>query len=194
MRLGPIPPKKLSSEQRALFDRIQAGIESHFKGFISQRADGALIGPFNPMLRFPQFGAATWDYIAALSEHSTLPKAAREVAILVVGARYSSRYQLYAHEHVAALSGLSDAKIATIGAGERPTDLTREESVAYDVASKLTRGGQLPEDAYQAALRAFGAQGTAQLIYLIGGYCLISVILNAYDVSVPGSEEAVEDR
>jgi 4-carboxymuconolactone decarboxylase len=168
--------------------RIQAGIESHFKGFVSKRADGALIGPFNVMLHFPQFGTASWDYITALLEHSTLPKSAHEVAILVVGARYSSRYELYAHEHVAVRSGLSDAKIATIAAGERPDDLNREEGIAYDVASKLARGGQLPEATYQAALRTFGDQGTAELVHLIGNYCLTSVILNAYDVAVPGSE------
>jgi 4-carboxymuconolactone decarboxylase len=191
MRLSPIPPENLSSEQRPLFDRIQAGIESHFKGFISKRADGALIGPFNAMLHFPQFGTANWNYITALLEHSTLPKSAHEVAILVVGARYSSRYELYAHEHVASRSSLSDAKIATIVAGERPIDLSLEEGVAYDVASKLARGGQLPEATYQAALNAFGDQGTAELVYLIGGYCLTSVLLNAYDVSVPGSEEGI---
>jgi alkylhydroperoxidase family enzyme len=191
MRLNPIPPENLSSEQRPLFDRIQAGIESHFKGFISKRADGALIGPFNAMLHFPQFGTANWDYITALVEHSTLPKPSHEVAILVVGARYSSRYELYAHEHVAARSGLSEAKIATIVAGERPGDLTREEGIAYDVASKLAGGGQLPEATYQAALSAFGNQGTAELVYVIAGYCLTSVLLNAYDVSVPGSEEGL---
>ena len=188
MRLEPIPPEKLSAEQRPLFDRIQAGIDAHLKGFISKRADGALIGPFNAMLHFPQFGTPNWDFVTALMAHSTLPKSAHEVAILVVGAHYSSRYELYAHEHVAARSGLSAAKIATIVAGERPVDLTREEGIAYDVASKLARGGQLPEATYQAALSAFGEQGTAELVHLIAGYCLTSVILNAYDVSVPGSE------
>jgi 4-carboxymuconolactone decarboxylase len=187
MRLSPISPEKLSSEQRCLFDRIQAGIESHLKGFISKRADGALIGPFNPMLHFPQFGAAAWSMIAALSEHSTLPKSAHEVAILVVGAQYNSRYELYAHQHVAVLRGLSDAKISSIVAGQRPTDLTHEESVAYDVASKLSHGGQLPEFTYQAALTAFGEQGLAELVYLVGNYCFVSVLLNAYDVSVPGN-------
>jgi 4-carboxymuconolactone decarboxylase len=191
MRLNPIPPKNLSSEQRPLFNSIKEGIETHFQGFISKRSDGALIGPFNAMLHFAQFGKPLWDYTMALVENSTLPKSAHEVAILVVGARFSSRYELYAHEHIAAQSTLSNAKIATIVAGERPADLTMEEGIAYDVASKLTRGGQLPEGTYQEALRAFGDQGMAELVYLIGGYCLISLILNAYDVSVPGSEEGL---
>jgi len=63
--------------------------------------------------------------------------------------------------------------------------------VAYDVASVLGRGGQLPESTYRDALRLFGEQGTAELTYLIGGYCLVSVLLNAYDISVPGREEGL---
>ena len=187
MRLKPITPKDLSSEQHPLYNSIEEGIESFLKGFISKRADGALIGPFNSMLHFPQFGKPTWDFILALSEHSTLPKPAHEIAILVVGARYNSRYELYAHQHVALRSGLSEAKIATIVAGERPIDLTREEGIAYDVASKLSGGGQLPESTYKAAISVFGDNGTAELVYLIGCYCLVSVMLNAYDVSVPGN-------
>ena len=84
---------------------------------------------------------------------------------------------------------MSEAKVATIDAGERPSDLTREEGIAYDVASRLARGGQLPEAIYQESLRAFGVEGTAELVHLIGDYCFISVLLNAYDVSVPGSGE-----
>ena len=142
------------------------------------------------MLHFPQYGKAARDYTKALL-HSTLPKPAHEVAILVVGAQFRSRYELYAHEHVAADSGLAKDKIAAIVAGSRPVDLTREESIAYDVAAILSRGGQLPEATYQAARDAFGEQGTAELAYLVGGYCFVSVILNAYDISVPGREEGL---
>lgn len=189
MRLDPIPAKELTPKQHPLYDSIDDGIRKYFKGFISKREDGALVGPFNPMLRFPQYGKAAWDYILALCEYTALPRGAHEVAILVVGAYFSSRYQLYAHEYVAALACLSEAKVATIDAGERPNDLTREEGIAYDVASRLVRGGQLPEAIYQQSLRAFGEEGTAELVYLIGGYCFIAVMLNAYDVSVPGSGE-----
>ena len=32
---------------------MSAAVEQHLKGFVSDRADGALVGPFLPMLRFP---------------------------------------------------------------------------------------------------------------------------------------------
>ena len=68
---------------------------------MSQRADGALIGPFPPMLRFPQFGGPVWAFTKALIEHAALPKPVREVAILATGAHFGSRYEPYAHERVA---------------------------------------------------------------------------------------------
>src|ERR1700712_5263081 len=140
MRLKPLSPADLSKEQLPLYNSMKEGVEAHLKGFVSKRSDGALIGPFNPMLHFPQFGSAAWTYTTALIENSTLPKPAHEVAILVTGARFHSRYEIYAHEHVAKHAGLSTAKIATIVAGERPADLTKEEGLAYDVASVLSRG------------------------------------------------------
>ncbi len=190
MRLNPIPPEHLTSEQRELYVKMKAGIDKNLKGFVSERADGALVGPFAPMLHFPHYGNAMWGDTAALSENSTLPKLAHEVAILVVGARFNSRYEVYAHEHVAETAGLSVSKIAAIAAGARPSDLSNDEAIAYDVATKLSSGGQLPESTYQAALEAFGDKATFELVYLIGNYCMISVLLNAYDVSVPERDES----
>ena len=144
MRLAPIPPDQLSEAQRGLDASLRAGIKAHLHGFASERRDGALIGPFVPMLHHPQFGQKLWGFLAALMENSTLPKPAHEVVILAVGARFRSRYELYAHEHVAARAGLSAAKIATVVAGERPADLSEQEGIAYDVASSLGRGGPCP--------------------------------------------------
>ena len=108
-----------------------------------------------------------------------------ELVILVTGARFSARYELYAHEFTAEKAGLSPAKIAALAAGARPGDLTADEATAFDVATALTRGAQLPESTYQASIEAFGETGTGELIFLIGFYCLISVLLNGFDVPIP---------
>jgi hypothetical protein len=86
---------------------------------------------------------------------------------------------------VAEHRGLSDEKLATIVAGQRPVDLTKEEAVAYDFASALVSGGVLPELTYKAAVAQFGAHGAAELSYLVGIYCMVSVTLNTFDVAVP---------
>lgn len=188
-RLAPLPPSALSAEQRALHEQMKEGIRKNLQGFQTERSDGALIGPFPAMLHFPKLGTAAWSVFTALAEVSTLPETAHEVAILVVGSRLDSRYELYSHEIVAKKKGLAEYKVAAIAAGQRPADLSKEEGIAYDVAACLSSGHQLPESVFQAAQKAFGKDGSAELFYLIGCYQLISTLLNAYDVSVPGREE-----
>lgn len=189
MRLPLISPSELSVEQRPLYDDMRTGIETNFKGFTAIDAKGELIGPWNPWLRFPKFGKPVWELVKVLSTSPTLPRAVREVAILVTGAHFRSAYELYAHVLIAELRGLPDEKIATIVAGQRPCDLSREEAVAFDVASALVGGGVLPALTYRQAVEAFGEDATAELINLVGLYCMVSVTLNGFDVPVPESAD-----
>ena len=185
MRLPLISPSKLTPEQRVLCDDMRRGIEANFKGFRAIAPTGELIGPWNPWLHFPKFGGPMWELVKALATSPSLPKPVREVAILVTGAHFRSPYEIYAHVLIAEARGLSDGKISTIVAGQRPGDLTREEAVAYDVASALIAGRLLPEPTYGQAIELFGENGTAELINLIGLYCAVSITLNGFDVPVP---------
>ena len=188
MRLKLLPPSALSPDQRPLYDDMRKGIETNFKGFTAIGEGGELIGPWNPWLHFPKFGKPVWELVKALSTSPSLPRPVREVAILVTGAKFKSAYEIYAHVLVAELRGIADEKIATIIAGQRPGDLTREEAVAYDMASALVSGGVLPQLTYQQAVTFFGEGGAAELISLVGLYCMVSVTLNGYDVPVPEVE------
>lgn len=185
MRLPLISPSSLSAEQKPLYEDMRKGIETNFKGFTAIDGNGALIGPWNPWLRFPKFGKPVWELVKALSSAPTLPRPVREVAILVTGAHFRSAYEIYAHVLVAELRGLSDEKIATIVAGQRPSDLLRDEAVAFDVAAALVSGGLLPALTYRRAIEIFGEEATAELINLVGLYCMVSVTLNGFDVAVP---------
>ena len=185
MRLSLVSPSNLATEQRHLYDDMRKGIEQNFKGFTAIDDKGRLIGPWNPWLHFPKFGGPVWELVKSLSTAPKLPRPVREIAILVTGAHFHSAYEIYAHVLVAELRGIGDDKIATIIAGQRPGDLTREETVAYDLASALVSGGVLPELTYKQAIALFGEEATAEFIYLVGLYCMVSVTLNGFDVPVP---------
>jgi len=189
VRLPLLSTPKFTAEQRALYDDMRHGIEANFKGFTAVNAAGQLIGPWNPWLRFSKFGKPVWELVKALSTNPALPRPVREVAILVTGAKFHSAYEIYAHVLVAELRGISDEKIATIIAGQRPFDLTHQEAVAYDMASALVSGGVLPELTYRQAVDLFGENGASELIYLVGLYCMVSVTLNGFDVPLPEQEE-----
>jgi alkylhydroperoxidase family enzyme len=189
MRLHYIPPAELSAEQKPLYDDMRQGIEATFKGFANIRDDGALMGPWNPWIHYPRIGRAVWDLTKTLASQSKLEPAIREIAILVTGAHFRAAYELYAHVALAEKKGLEDVKLRVVVAGQRPHDLTEHEAIAYDLAASLVAGGVLPQLVYDAAVKLLGAEGTAELIQLIGLYALVCVTLNGFDVPIPGDAE-----
>jgi alkylhydroperoxidase family enzyme len=188
MRLPPIAPKDLTPEQKPLYDDMRAGIASNFNAFKVEREDGALLGPWNPWLHEPAIGKAIWDLTLAMTAQASLADNVRQVAILAVGARFDAAYEIYAHIGVAEREAMSPQRLATLVANLKPTDLSPEESVAFDVAYALVRGGVLPEPLYALAVSTFGQHGANELFYLVGLYSLVSTTLNAFNVPVPERE------
>jgi hypothetical protein len=190
MRLPLIAPADLTEAQKPLYADMKKGISSNFNAFITvapegTTEEGALMGPWNPWLHEPRIGGAVWELTKAMSMEATLPDPVRQIAILVTGAHFDAAYELYAHIAVAEKDGMSDVRLATLVSGSRPTDLTVEEGVGYDVAFALVNGGVLPEPVYRLAVKTFGQHGANELIYLVGLYCLVSMTLNGFNVPVP---------
>lgn len=188
MRLPPLAPKTLRPELREVHDGIAALVARTQERIVVLDAQGALIGPFPAMLHFPQFGVPALLFQRTLSSEARLAKTVREVAILTVAAAFGARYELYAHEITAAAVGLSSVKIATLAAGGCPPGLSDPEAIAHEVARVLAKGHLLPASTYARALDVLGRDGMGELVFLIGGYALIAVLLNAFDVPVPGSD------
>jgi 4-carboxymuconolactone decarboxylase len=110
----------------------------------------------------------------------------------VTASKFNAPYEMYGHEYFARRAGLAEDKIATIAAGQRPSGLTRDEGVAYDMAAVLNRGGPVPESTYGATLTTFGEEGLAEIVFLVGCFSMVAVTLNAFDASVPGREEGLD--
>lgn len=188
MRLNPLTPDALDPERRAVHDTIVDLMVRGQPQIVAQDDHGALIGPFPAMLHFPRFGIPALRFLAAIGTEARLPANVREVAILTTGARFNARYEIYAHEIMAGVAGLSASEIATLAAGGRPADLGPEEAIAHDVADALARGHILPASTYARATALLGRDGVGELTFLIGGYCLISMVLNSFDAPVPDAE------
>lgn len=188
MRLAPLHPDTLSAQLREVHDGIASLVSKKQSRIAILNEQGALVGPFPAMLHFPQFGVPALMLQRAVAAEARLPKTVREVAILTVAAAYGARYELYAHELTAAEVGLTSAQIATLAAGERPHDLNDQETIAHDVAGVLVRGHILPASTYERATELLGRDGVGELSFLIGSYCLIAIVLNCFDVPIPGNE------
>lgn len=184
-RLAAVAPSEVSEDQAELNRSLREGVERYLQGFVSQRDDGGLIGPFPAMLRFPDLGGAFWEFFLALAHGSSLPARVGEVAILRVAAATGAAYEIYSHEIRARAVGLPDSIVAVIVAGQRPSDLSNDEGVAHDLATVLTAGRQVPTRLYESAVGAFGERGVAELVYLVGCYQVVAALLNTFDATTP---------
>ena len=185
MRIKPMRQSELTAEQRRLDERVRRMTGGLKMPFTWQDEEGALIGPFPVMLRFPTLASPLLDWYMTAAGDSVLPARVREVAILTTGSRYDAAYELYSHSRVALATGLPHDVVMTLAAGHRPAELTPEESVAHDLAAHLYVGAPLPGESYRAAVNSFGETGTAELVFLIAQYASICMVLNAYDVPLP---------
>jgi len=192
MRLPLLKPTELSQQQKVIYESIREVTDRAFTNFMFMKKDGELIGPFNAMLHFPQFGAAAWAMNKTMYDHTNLPEAVLQVCVLVTGSHMKARYQVFGHEQLALDAGVPIEKVASLAAGQRPANLSPQESVAFDVAYALNQGGPIAESIYQVGEATFGREGMAEIIYLVGTFHLVAIILNGYDVSVPGREEGLD--
>jgi 4-carboxymuconolactone decarboxylase len=188
MRLPLIAPADLTPQQKPLYDDMRKGIAGNFSDFKVLREDGALMGPWNPWLHEPGIGKAIWDLTLAMTANASLPDNIRQIVILVVGAYFDAGYEIYAHIAVAEREGMKAERLASLVANVKPADLSADESIAFDFAYALVRGGTLPEPLYRLAVKSFGQHSTNEMIYLVGLYCLVSTTLNGFNVPVPERE------
>ena len=190
MRLPTLSPDRLTAEQRALYDRNVEQISHGFTAFKTTREDGALLGPWGIFLHEPPVGQAHYDVIEAITAMKRLAPSAKQVAIIVVGARFKAAYEVYAHAATAVEAGMASAKVATLAAGGRPLDLTSHEACAFDVATALLDGGVLPGATYRTARDLLGQGALNELVLWVGTYAQVALTLNAFDVP---SEETFEE-
>lgn len=189
MRIQPLPPETLDPEVRHVHNEIAALIGRSQSQVKMMNADGALLGPFPAMLKYPQFGIPALSFLRSLDMHATLDKRIREVAILTVGAAFNARFELYAHEIMAEAFGITPGIISILAAGGHPHGLSEAETIAHTIAYTLVTGHVVPVSTYKLAVTLLGQDGVAELFFLISGYCLIAMVLNGFDMPAPDLNE-----
>ncbi len=185
MRLTPLPPESLSPELRSVHDTIVEVMVRGQPQIIAQDGPGALIGPFPAMLHFPSLGIPALRFLAAVGSEARLPALVRETVILTVGGRFNARYEIYAHEIMGAVAGLTPTQIALLATGGRPADLGDAPQVAHDLTRALVDGRTPPALLYERAIALLGKDGVGELVFLAGAYCLIALALNCFDMPAP---------
>ena len=188
-RLAAVRPADATSAQRDVIDAITGGDRGRGRPLQSMLDErGGLAGPFNAWVHRPDLGIVIQRLGERLRYHGSLPGAAREIAILAVGAKWMAEYEWWAHARIGRREGMSEETVDAIRRGERPRLADPVEQAAYDFTAALLATGQVDAALYETTRAVVGDGGLVELVTLAGYYTLVSFTLNAFEVPLPAGE------
>jgi 4-carboxymuconolactone decarboxylase len=187
-RLSMVDPSELTEEQREVWDSLTA---SRGKGLDLIDEHGHLVGPFNAFVHVPKIGRRLASLGTHLRFETSIERRLSEVAICTVGAHWRSEFEFFAHAPMALEHGVDASVIEALRAGEVPSFSRDDEQIVYEVARQLLHNRRVTDATYASAEALLGETGMVELVALIGYYCLISMLLNLFEVPLPAGESPI---
>ena len=187
-RLRSLDRADLSLEQAELWDRI---VETRGGGVDLFDAGGGLVGPFNAFVHSPKVGKRLTSLGGLLRFRISIERRLSEVAICTVGAHWHSEFEFWAHAPMALEHGVDPLVIDALR-NDRPPEFARsDERIVHAVTSQLLNERRVDPATFAEGEALLGENGIVELAALVGYYCLISMMLNLFEVALAPGESPV---
>lgn len=165
-------------------DRLDDDQREALKGFLVQ---GRVLNIFRTLANIPKAltGFLAWGgYV--LSRRNSLPPRERELAILRVGFDCAAGYEWTQHVPIGRDAGLTDEEIERIKAGPDDPAWSPIDRAILQATDELVRDHFITPATWDA-LAQLGDRGRADLVFTVGQYTQVSMILNSFGVQLdPG--------
>ena len=146
-------------------------------------ARGADYNIFRTMARSPDALGKflEWgNYI--LSRANSLPARTRELAILRTGFNCGAGYEWAQHAVIGLRAGLSEAELARIKIGPEDPAWHDEDRAVLAACDALTADFHIGDPTWAALARHFSPEQCMDLVYTVGQYTQVSMLLNSFGV------------
>ena len=164
------------------FDRMTPAQQEGYR-FLVDGPRGRLPGPYKVWVHNPKLVHAA----GPLGQHftpgrSSLSEREREIAVVVITAKWHSAYPNAAHEKRGKEVGLPAATVEAIIAGLPASFPDPREQAVYEVAMALANMQLVPQGLYDRAVKVLGHDSITDMIVLMGYYTCVSLTRNFYAV------------
>ncbi len=146
-------------------------------------------GPYNILMRSPVLLRRMLDLWNYLRWHTSLPLHLNEFAILIVGRRWRSQVEWYAHVPIAIKAGLSETIIADLKQKKRPEGMKDDEAIVYDLCTELAANHKVSDETFARAKSILGEQQVVDLVAVSGAYVMTAMLLSVADAMPPEGKE-----
>jgi 4-carboxymuconolactone decarboxylase len=89
------------------------------------------------------------------------------------------------HAPIALKQGISKDIVDAIADGRRPSGMSEDEEICYDLSIELHRNKRVSDATYARAVKRFGEKGVIDLVGINGYYAFLAMTLNTTRYPVP---------
>jgi AhpD family alkylhydroperoxidase len=157
-------------ELKAVADKIRA-----------QRG-GELLNLYRILLNSPAVAEGWLQLFTAIRQQGKLPAKHRELAIMLIAVVNKANYEYGHHLAFALKAGLTQAQIDDLPRWRDSSLFDHAQRAVLDYAETMTRAVQVPDAVFEAVAHHFDAREILELTATIGGYNLVSRVLEALKV------------
>jgi 4-carboxymuconolactone decarboxylase len=172
-RFKTLSEAEMTPEQRQLAHAIISGPRK------------AMRGPFQALLRSPDFGDVVQKFGEYVRFRSILPEPLKEFAIMLTARHWTAQFEWFAHRQLGEKAGLAPAIGDAVARGARPSAMSADETMIYDFVTELLRTSEVSDRNFDTVKARFGERGVVELICTLGYYSTVSMILNVHRHDLP---------
>lgn len=178
-RLPALQESQWSAEQRTLAQEIINGPR------------GALLPPFEPLLRSPELMAHAQRMGEYLRYRSAIGQRLSELAILITARYWSQPVEWAIHATIAREKGIAAAAVQAINENRLPDELQADEWLVYHFCQQLHHQKKVDDDIWTQAIELWGEKGVIDLIGINGYYSFLSMIMNGAQTPAPDTNDVI---
>ena len=178
-RMPPIPPDKLTEEQKKAVEAYlaaQANIQKIYGDKYPRPVQMEVGSGWTELLRSPELLLTVNAMREYVEYKPALAPRIRELVIMIMGRQSSTDFMWNSHYAVAIKTGISPEILKAIAEGRRPTGMPEDEEVVYDFCDELHRNQSVSDATYAKALAKFGERGIVDIVGVYGWYSMWAVM------------------
>jgi 4-carboxymuconolactone decarboxylase len=189
-RFPPVPPGAMTEAQKRAAEQILAAAKrADGPGGRYMASSGEFPGPYNFLLRSPEF-AVRWRHMADYLRFDTsLPLRLNELAILIQARFWTAQFEWWGHYPLALRAGLPQSVADDLRAGKRPAGMQPDEEAVYAFCVELMRDHRVTDATFATLQAQLTEQQIVDLVAVSGFYATVSMILNTVEAPIPTGED-----
>jgi 4-carboxymuconolactone decarboxylase len=172
-RLPPLTPERMTPDQRKAYDEYMTARKS------------PPAGPFAVMLRVPDTMDLAFKWRLHLTANPAISPRLTEFVIMVTARHWTQQYEWNAHLAAALRQGVKQETITAIAEGRRPTTMSDDEGIMYDLLTELLYNHGVSDATYAKALATFGEAGIVEATSQAGYYAMLAMVMNTARTPLP---------